>query len=82
MIWFLTITDCSPGEHKLKVSMGMNPSDVTPLMERPFQVHDPLQRINLINEVSNLSFPKAGDYSIVIEIDDEPMLVTSIMLSD
>ena len=27
----------------------------------------------LINEIRNLSFPQPGDYSILIEIDDEPL---------
>jgi hypothetical protein len=81
MVWFLTLTDCQAGEHKLRISMGVDPSNVAPLMERPFQAHDPVQRINLINEVRNLSFPKPGDYSIVVEIDEETILVTNIVLN-
>ncbi len=82
MVWFITLTGCASGEHTLKVSMGMNPSNVAPLMERPFRSQDPLQRINLINEVTNLSFPKAGEYSIVVDVDGETLLVTNLILTD
>jgi hypothetical protein len=62
----------------MKISMGLDPTDLKPLIERPFDSQGPLVRINLINEIRNLSFPKAGEYSILIEIDDEPLLATSI----
>ena len=26
MVWFLTITDCTPGQHKLRISMGLDPT--------------------------------------------------------
>jgi hypothetical protein len=51
------------------------------LLERTFESPGPLQRINLINEIRNLSFPAAGDYSIVIEVDDEPILATSLAVT-
>ncbi|MFA5266111.1 MAG: hypothetical protein WC378_19995 [Opitutaceae bacterium] len=81
MVWLLSVTDCSTGQHRLKISMGLDPSKTVPLLERSFESVDPVQRINLINEISNLSFPQPGDYCIVIEIDDEPLLVTSLSLS-
>ncbi len=81
MIWFLTITDCSVGEHKLKISMGLNATNPQPLLERPFESQSPLHRINLINEIRNLSFPQVGDYSLLIEIDDEPLLATNLTIS-
>lgn len=81
MIWFLTISDVPAGPHKVKISMGTDPSDMKPLIERPFESQSPLQRINLINEIRNLSFPKPADYSLVIEIDDEPLLATSLNVS-
>jgi hypothetical protein len=82
MVWLLSVTDCSTGQHRLKISMGLDPTKTVPLLERPFESIDPVQRINLINEISNLSFPQPGDYCIVIEIDDEPLLVTSLSLSN
>jgi len=81
MVWFLTITDCSPGEHKLRISMGVHPTAMQPLLERPFQTQSPLHRINLINEIRDLSFPQPGEYSLLIEIDDEPLLATCLTVT-
>lgn len=78
MIWFLTLTDCSVGEHQVRISMGRDPTNLQPLIDRPFESQNPLQRINLINEIRNLSFPAAGEYSILIEVDEEPILATSL----
>jgi hypothetical protein len=81
MVWFMTLTDVSAGAHRMKISLGLDPMDPKPLIERPFESQGPLARINLINDIRNLSFPEAGDYSILIEIDDEPILATSIAVS-
>ena len=82
MIWFLTLSDVPPGEHKIKISLGLDATNPQPLIERPFESQSPLQRINLINEIRNLSFPQPGDYSIIIEVDDEPLLATSLTVSN
>jgi hypothetical protein len=82
MIWFLTISDVPPGVHKIRISMGAEPTNLTPLIDREFESQSPLQRINLINEIRNLSFDQAGDYSIVIEVDEEPLLATSLTVSN
>ena len=58
--------------------MGMNPTQLQPLIERDFESQSPLHRINLINEIRNLSFPQPGDYSLMIEVDDEPLLATNL----
>ena len=81
MVWFLTISDCAPGQHRIRISMGLDPTRPQPLIERPFESQSPLHRINLINEIRNLSFPQPGDYSILIEIDDEPLLATNLTVS-
>jgi hypothetical protein len=81
MIWFLTITDCAAGKHKVKISMGLTNNPQQVLLERPFESASPIHRINLINEIRNLSFPAAGDYSILIEIDDELLLATNITIA-
>jgi hypothetical protein len=78
MIWFLTITDCAPGVHKLRISLGLDPTHPQPLLEREFESQSPLHRINLINEIRGLTFPQPGEYSILIEIDEEPLLATSL----
>jgi hypothetical protein len=82
MIWFLSITDCASGQHKLRISMGLNATNPKKLLERPFESRSPLDRINLVNEIRNLSFPEAGDYSLLVEIDDEPLLATNLTVSN
>lgn len=81
MVWFLTLTDVQPGTHKIRMSMGLNPSNTTELLHREFESQSPLHRINLINELRNLRFETPGDYSIVIEVDDDPILATSLTVS-
>jgi hypothetical protein len=81
MIWFLALTDCSPGEHRLKISMGLNDAPPERLLERVFAARSPLDRLNLINEIRNLTLPAPGEYSLLIEIDDEPLLATSIVVT-
>jgi hypothetical protein len=81
MIWFLTLTDCAPGEHRLRISMGLDATDLQPLLERAFESQSPLHRINLINEIRNLTFPQPGEYELLIEIDDEPILATSLTVT-
>ena len=78
MVWFMTLTDVAAGTHKMRISMGLNPVTPKPLIERPFDSQGPLMRINLINEIHNLSFQTPGEYAILIEIDDEPLLATSL----
>lgn len=82
MVWFLTLSDVPAGQHKIKVSLGFDATNTQPLIERSFESQSPLQRINLINEIRNLSFPQPGEYSIIIEVDDDPLLATSITVSN
>jgi hypothetical protein len=81
MIWFLTLTDCAPGTHHMRLSMGLEPTSMQVLLDRPFESQSPLHRINLINEIRNLTFPAAGDYSILVEVDEEPLLATNLTVS-
>jgi len=81
MVWFMTLTDVSAGQHKMRISMGLDPTQPKPLIERTFESQGPLVRINLINEIHNLSFQAPGEYSILIEIDDEPLLATSLTVA-
>jgi len=82
MIWFLTLSDVSKGQHKIRISLGLDPANATPIIDRTFESQSPMQRINLINEIRNLSFAGPGDYSIIIEVDDDPLLATSITVSN
>ena len=81
MMWFMTLTDCAAGSHKVRILLGIEPTQMQAPLERTFESPGPLQRINLINEIRNLAFPQAGEYSIVIEVDDEPILATSIAVT-
>lgn len=78
MVWFMTVTNCEPGDHKVKISMGLDPNNATPVIERTFTAQGPLQSANLINQISNLTIPEPGEYSIVIEIDGEIILATNL----
>jgi Family of unknown function (DUF6941) len=82
MIWFITLTDVSPGQHHIRISLSLDPTHPVELIRRPFESQSPLHRINLINEIRNLSFNQPGDYSILIEIDDEPLLATNLTVSE
>lgn len=81
MVWFLTLTDVQPGKHIIKMSMGLDPINSSELLNREFESQSPLHRINLINELRNLRFEQPGDYSILIEVDDEPILATNLTVS-
>lgn len=82
MVWFLTLTDVAPGPHTLRILMGRDPaSRGQELIRRDFESHSPLHRINLINELCNLSFDQPGDYAILIEVDDEPLLATNLTVT-
>jgi hypothetical protein len=82
MVWFLTLTDLKPGTHQLRLSYGRDMETLQKLIERPFEARHPLDKVNLINELRNLRFEEPGAYQILIEVDDEPLLVNSIMVSE
>jgi hypothetical protein len=81
MVWFLTLTDVQPGMHTIKILMGLDPTNPAELIRRQFESQSPLHRINLINELHNLRFEQPGDYSIVVEVDEEPILATNLAIS-
>lgn len=81
MVWFLTLTDVKPGRHTIKLSLSLDPTRPAEIINREFESHSPLHRINLINEMRNLRFEEPGDYSILIEVDDEPLLATSLTVT-
>jgi hypothetical protein len=82
MVWFMTLTDVAPGKHRIRIAMGLDATKPTELINREFESQSPLHRINLINEVGNLTFPQPGDYSIFVDVDDETLLVTSMTVSN
>ncbi len=74
MIWFISLTDCKAGDHILTISMGLPMDEPRQILSREFKSDSPVQRINLINEIHNLKFAEAGNYSVHIEVDDETIL--------
>lgn len=81
MVWFLTLTDVQPGKHMIKISLSLDPINHTELLQREFESQSPLHRINLINELRNLRFDQPGEYSILIEVDNDPILATNLTVS-
>lgn len=81
MVWFLTLTDVTVGKHTLGLFMGPPAQEPRKLVEREFESKSPLHRINLINEIQNLGFKEPGQYAITVEIDGDPLLVTSLHVS-
>jgi len=83
MIWFLALTSVPTGEHQLDIFMGLPiEGNRQKVVERSFQSPGPLHRINLINEIKNLEFEQADDYSVEIEIDGETFLITKFNVSE
>jgi hypothetical protein len=65
----------------MRISMGIDPTRMQALIVRPFESQGPLQRINLINEIHNLTFAEPGDYALLVEVDEEPLLATQLTLN-
>lgn len=83
MIWFLSFSDLTLGSHKLKISIGLPMSEEEPrvIIERDFESPGPHHRINLINDIHRLKFEKPGNYSILIEIDDQVVLASTFAIT-
>jgi hypothetical protein len=81
MVWFITLCDVATGTHQLRITMGLDATKPTEIINREFESQSPLHRINLINEIGRLTFPTPGDYSIMIEIDDELILATNMQVT-
>ena len=81
MVWFLTLTEVSIGHHRIVISMGLHMENLKPVIDREFESRSPLHRINLINELQGLAFDAPGIYAITVEVDNDPILVTSIAVS-
>jgi hypothetical protein len=81
MAWFLSLGDVASGQHTVRLSIGLDAAHTQPLVDVNFQSPGPLAKINLAGGLQNVPFAKAGDYAIVVEVDNEPLLVTSIGVS-
>jgi len=83
MIWFLSFSDLTKGKHQLKISIGIPMSEEEPryIIDREFESPGPQHRINLINDIQRLKFEKPGNYSILIEIDDQVVLASTFPIA-
>ena len=83
MIWFLSFSDLTAGSHDLKITIGLPMDDEEPrtIIEKSFDSPGPQHRINLINDIHNLKFEKPGNFSILIEIDDQVVLASTFPLT-
>jgi len=81
MFWFLILTDVAVGKHILKISLSMPAEKPVVELEREFESQSPLHRIHLINEIKNLRFEHEGNYSLMVEVNEEPIMVTSFGIS-
>lgn len=77
MFVFVTLSDLSQGEHEQRLSLSLPGQEPLFSVEQKFQSNGPLQRIHLVNHLQNLKFEQDGDYGFMLEIDDEPILVTN-----
>jgi len=82
MVWFITLTDVTVGRHQLRILIGPDIERIQPIVEREFESRSPLHKINLINEIQNLPLDQPGEYSIVVEVDDNPILATNLGVSN
>lgn len=76
----LTITDVPVGKHSLKISMGYSTEEPKEILNQEFESKSPLQRINLVHLFRNVEFPQPGEMAINIEVDEQPLLLTSLMI--
>ncbi len=51
------------------------------IIEREFDSPGPQHRINLINDIHNLKFEAPGNYSILIEIDNQLLLASTFPIN-
>lgn len=82
MIWFLTLADVPAGRHRLRILFGVDVSNTKPVVDREFESQSPLHKINLINEIRNIPLEQPGNYALVIEVDENPILVTNLGVSE
>lgn len=78
MVWFLSFSDLTAGNHRLKISIGLPMEEPRTIIEKEFKSENAAQRINLINDIQGLQFEKPGNYAIVIEIDDHVVLASTL----
>ena len=84
MIWFLSFSDLPAGKHDLKITIGIPMSEEEPrtIIEKDFQTPGRHHRSNLLNDIQRLKFEVPGNYSILIEIDEQVVLASTFPISE
>jgi len=84
MVWFLSLSELTKGEHHLKMSIAdlTGELDTRVIIDRHFDAPDPLVKVNLVNDIHRLKFVEAKNYSIVVEVDGEIVFVDSFPVKD
>jgi hypothetical protein len=77
MFLFIALSDIASGEHTAKLTLELPGQSPIFEAEQKFKSAGPLQRIQLVSHMQNTEFPHDGDYSFMLDIDDELLLVTS-----
>ena len=82
MVWFLSFSDLTIGKHQLKMTIGLPMAEEDPrtIINREFESPGPQHRINLINDIHRLKFEEPGNYSILIEIDEQVVLASTFSI--
>jgi hypothetical protein len=68
----------------LKISIGIPMAEDEPrtIINREFDSPGPQHRINLINDIQRLKFETPGNYSILIEIDEQVILASTFPITE
>ena len=77
MLVFITLSDVASGDHSHRLSLSLPGQEPVWQVEQPFKSAGPLQRIHIIDQLQNVTFERDGDYGFMLEIDDDPLLVTN-----
>ena len=59
----------------------MSDEEPRTIIKREFDSTSPQHRINLINDIHRLKFEEPGNYSILIEIDNQVVLASTFPIS-
>jgi len=81
MVWFLTAYRCGARPAQRCGFRGDEPTQMKALYRAQLRIPKPPAPDQSDQRDPNLSFPLRGDYSLLIEVDDEPLLATNLTVS-
>ncbi len=77
MFAFVNLSELREGEHQLRLSLALPGQEPVFMGEQTFHAAGPLQRVQHVIQMLNISFPHDGDYDFMLEIDDEVLLIVA-----